>query len=71
MSVRSYNGSLRHMWTDAASDVIKYPHALCAVSPGVADAGATRAERKQQTIHSRYTSQDRRVNLSAAMSSMS
>ena len=27
MSVRSYNRSLRHMWTDAASDLSEYPHA--------------------------------------------
>ena len=71
MSVRSYNRSLRHMWTDAASDLSEHPHALCAVSQGVADAGPTRADRKRQKIHSRYPSQHRRVNLSAAMSSMS
>ena len=71
MSVRSYNRSLRHMWTDAASDLSEYPHALCAVWQGVANAGPTRAERQQQKSHSRYPSQHRRVNLSAAMSSMS
>ena len=58
------------MWTDAASDLSEYPLALCAVSQGVADAGPMRAERKRQKIHSRYPSQHRRVNLSAAKSSM-